>query len=43
MAAACLSEERLTSLGLYKMQQQSFQPNAETQIECWSAFPVLAW
>lgn len=31
---SCLSKELLTSLGLYKIQQQSFQPKAETQIEC---------
>lgn len=31
-------QELLTSLGSYKMQLQSFQPNAKTQIECWECF-----
>lgn len=42
MAAACLSKDLLTSLSLYKMQQPSFQPNAETQVECFSTGWLIA-
>lgn len=38
---SCMSKELLTSLGLYKRQQQSFQPKAETQIECGVFFQWL--